>query len=164
MRRVLFWLLLLLPLAAGAAHDGDPRNVVPVGVWVPVTRFVGAEVPFVRVDFPAAQIPGNVVRIVGWSGWVYPTAPLPLYVEVRLWHDGGTPHLLDTVLFSFSPDDAVIGRSHAVKAIPWSMLPEPGHHMAAGDQLFLEFRCPGKSATSAAACEIAMTVQLRVGP
>src|SRR3990167_7781783 len=98
MRSVLIGLGLLWGAAAAWAD-----SIVPVTSYLSNTVFTGQ---WVQADVPQATIPDNVIAVVGWSVWIYHTSPLDLYLQMRWWHDGGTPHQLQASLWTPAPGDA----------------------------------------------------------
>jgi hypothetical protein len=112
-------------------------NIVPVGVGSGVCTFTTASgSTFLEFDVPKVDYPhGTLEAVVGWTSWIYPANPLPLYVELQLWHDGGVPHMLQSSVWSFSPSQAVTANGgHAARDLYPVMLPDPGHMMHQADR------------------------------
>jgi hypothetical protein len=148
--------LLLLPLSAPAGE-----NIVPVSVWTDHLTF--ADGTFLIAEVPQEAIPDGVTAIVGWSGWIYQTNPLALYSEVKLWHDGGTPHMLWSDVWTCKPSEgATWNNGHCARAFPSNVLPLSGHRMVKGDRLFVEIRCVPKPSPGKAKCESNATFYLKV--
>lgn len=87
-------------------------------------------------------VPTNATQLIGWAGYMldfsafFPSAfSAPGYMSTEVWHDGGTPHLLD--------------QPHWPAGV-WTLAPVfypagDGHKCVAGDRVFARFWCVGFS-------------------
>ena len=158
MRRL--WIAILLVLAfVPVASAGE--NIVPVFLWLP-NQVLVKNAPWFRLNVPGDQIPPGTVGIVGWKVWYYDTGMLGYYSELRVWHDGGTPHLLDSLAWSVDPRAAALNGGHVAIDRPAVMLPVPGHKMDPDDLLFVEMRCIPLPSKGKCSLEAGVTFYLRV--
>jgi hypothetical protein len=155
-RWLLSLLLLLLPLTAAA-----DESIVPVEIWSGHKTFTATS-PVITIDVPPASIPTGVVAIVGWTGWIYQTDPLPMYSGMDWWHDGGTPHRLQASLWTFPTTQGTWNSAHVARDTYPHMLPAPGHRMTWGDRLYMALHCFPKPSKSNCRVEAFATFYLRV--
>ena len=128
------WLLALGCLVATVAHAD---SIVPVSVQMGNSQFSGAEQKTVEVPL----LPPNAVALMGWTAWAQHTSPLPLYVLIEVWHDGGQPHLMHHYADTASPIEGTRNGEHRINTLPPVIFPIPGHRMDSNDRLFMKVNC-----------------------
>ena len=119
----------------------------------PFTHFPG-DLSFVEGN--AVGVPGNTVAIAGWVGW-FTTRGTQGYIRVEVWHDGGTPHMLQQSFWGLGPSET---ETYQVADIPAVLLPSPGHQSDGNDKYFIRVYCV--SFEGPLTCQSAVTFYLRV--